>query len=166
MVFGHLAVGSLGEQRLFRRAGLPFCLIAAFGPDWIDKPLKLFFDLPGHGIAHSLLGTTLFLLAFTWLCRRFALPRFWPFAATCFWGLHLLCDQVKPAVLFWPILGAFPTYAATTAEAAYNFYTARPLSGLALVDLGLVAIALAARLPAWTGRLQPRFERPPVDTKW
>lgn len=148
MVFGHLAAGSLGQQYLFRRAGLPFCLIAAFGPDWIDKPLKLFFGLPGHGIAHSLCGAALFLAAFAWACRRFSLPACWPFAAAFFWALHFLCDMVKPAALLWPVLGSFPVYAHTTAEAAWNFYAARPLSTMAWCDLTLVALAVAARLAA------------------
>ena len=146
MVFGHLAAGSLGQQFLFRRAGLPFCLIAAFGPDWIDKPLKLFFGLPGHGIAHSLCGAALFLAAFAWACRRFSLPASWPFVAALFWALHFLCDMVKPAALLWPVLGPFPVYAHTTAEAAWNFYAARPLSTMAWCDLTLVALAVAARL--------------------
>lgn len=157
MVLGHLAAGSLGEQFLFRRAGLPFCLVAAFGPDWIDKPLKLFFDLPGHGLAHSLLGAALLWTVFAWLCRRFYLPRSWPYILAFFWGLHFLCDLVKPAALFWPLLGPFPTYATTTAQSVRNFYTARPLSGLALCDLSLAAAALAARLAAGPARAGGRF---------
>ncbi|WP_300156965.1 hypothetical protein [Solidesulfovibrio sp.] len=150
MVFGHLAAGSLGNRFLFRRAGLSFCLVAAFGPDWIDKPLKLFFGLPGHGIAHSLIGAALFLAAFAWACRRLALPASWPWVAAFFWGLHFACDLVKPAVLFWPLLGPFPVYAGTTAEAAWNFYSSRPLSGLAWCDLALVALAAAVRpVDAW-----------------
>ncbi|WP_428566167.1 MAG: hypothetical protein ACP59X_05865 [Solidesulfovibrio sp. DCME] len=152
MVLGHLGAGSLGAQCLFRRAGLPFCLIAAFGPDWIDKPLKLLFDLPGHGIAHSLLGGLAFLAAFAWACRRFSLPGSWPYVAAFFWGLHGLCDLVKPEALLWPFLGPFPTYAATTAESVRNFYAARPLSSLAAWDLGLALAALAARLPGLVPR--------------
>ncbi len=160
MVFGHLAAGSLGQQCLFRRAGLPFCLIAAFGPDWIDKPLKLFFDLPGHGIAHSLCGTALFLGAFAWACRRFSLPACWPVAATFFWALHLLCDMVKPAALLWPVLGPFPVFTKSTSALAWSFYTARPLSTMAWCDLALVALAAAARLTALQRRPAMAHGRP------
>lgn len=164
MVFGHLAVGSLGSQYFFRRAGLPFCLIAAFGPDWIDKPLKLAFGLPGHFLAHSLLGSALLLVVFARLCRRWSLPDSWPAVAFFFWGLHLLCDLVRFPVLFWPLGGSFPVNAASTAELAWQFYTARPLSVLAWCDLALAAVALAARFgpqaltgpgfrAAWASRL-------------
>ena len=160
MVFGHLAAGSLGQQCLFRRAGLPFCLVAAFGPDWIDKPLKLFLGLPGHGIAHSLCGTALFLGAFAWACRRFSLPACWPVAAAFFWALHLLCDMVKPAALLWPVLGPFPVFTKSTSALAWSFYTARPLSTMAWCDLALVALAAAARLAALQRRPAMAHGRP------
>ncbi len=149
MVLGHAALGSLCDRFLFPRAGLVFCVVAAFGPDWIDKPLKLLFGLPGHGIAHSLLGATLLLWLFARLCHRWSLPASWPWLAVFFWALHLLCDQVRLPVLLWPLAGPFPVNDASTAALAQRFYAARPLSALAWCDLLVTAVALAARLVPW-----------------
>lgn len=146
MVFGHAALGSLGNQFALRRAPLALCVIAAFGPDWIDKPLKLFFGLPGHGIAHSLIGGALFLGLFAVICRRARLPASWPLVVAAFWSLHLVCDVVRAPVLFWPLLGAFPTVDASTAEMAWRFYTVSPRSALAWCDITLTALAVSARL--------------------
>ena len=149
MVFGHAAIGSLLHQTRLPRAGLAFCLIAAFGPDWFDKPLKLLFRLSGHGIAHSLIGSAAILGLFWWVCRRWRLPDSWPFWAAVLWGLHLACDLPGATVLCWPLFGQFPTLAESTAALAWKFYTVRPLSALALTDLALTALALAARLGCW-----------------
>ena len=176
MVFGHAALGSLGNQFVFRRAPLALCLAAAFGPDWIDKPLKLVFGLPGHGIAHSLIGGALLLGLFALLCRRLRLPDAWIGVVIVFWGLHLGCDLARAPVLFWPLLGAFPVHDATTAEMAWRFYAASPLSGLAWCDIGLTILAVAARLalpsgtfpglrPALATRLSTGNERHFIDTK-
>lgn len=146
MVFGHAALGSLGNQLRPVRGGLPFCLAAAYGPDWLDKPLKLFFGLSGHGIAHSLLGSLLFLALFRWLCRRWSLPAAWPLAAVLLWTLHLVCDQVRAAVLFWPVFGPFSLQPASTTRLAWNFYAAPPLSALAWCDIALTLLAITARL--------------------
>ncbi|MHC1713960.1 MAG: hypothetical protein AB9872_17600 [Solidesulfovibrio sp.] len=146
MVLGHAAVASLLQQFWLRRVSVPFCLAAAYGPDWIDKPLKLVFGLPGHGIAHSLIGSTLLLLLFWMLCRRLSLPTSWPAVVVLFWGLHLLCDAVGPHVFFWPFFGTFPVKDVGIAGAVGHFYFSRPLASLAWCDIGLTLLALMARL--------------------
>jgi hypothetical protein len=146
MVLGHAAVASLSQQFWLRRVSLPVCLVAAYGPDWVDKPLKLVFGLPGHCIAHSLIGSTLLLLLFWQLCRRLSLPASWPAVAVLFWGLHLLCDVVGPQVLFWPFFGAFPVKDGGIAGLARDFYFSRPLIPLAWCDIGLTLLAITARL--------------------
>ena len=176
MVFGHAALGALGNRFVCRKTPLMLCVVAAFGPDWIDKPLKLFFGLPGHGIAHSLIGGLLFIALAAALFRRLRLPASWPLVVAVFWSLHLGCDLVRAPVLFWPFLGPFPVHDASTAEMAWRFYTARPLSALAWCDLALTAAAVAARLglpagwgqgvrPALAWRLTTRKERRFIDTK-
>jgi hypothetical protein len=145
MLFGHAAVASLGQQYFFRRAGLPFCLVAAFGPDWIDKPLKLVFGFSGHGVAHSLIGSVV-ALTLVWLaCRRLALPESWPAAVVLLWAAHLVCDWVGPRTLFWPFAGSFPVNPASSAELAWQFYFSRPLIPLAWCDIVLTLVAVAAR---------------------
>jgi len=155
MLLGHAACASLVQQYRLRQVGLPFCLIAAFGPDWVDKPLKLLFDLSGHGLAHSLIGSVILLAFFAWLCHRLALPESWPVVVAFFWVLHLLCDWVGFEVLFWPFFGPFPVNTANSAELAWNFYFSRPLIPLAWCDIALTLLAVTARWrPGW--RLSPQ----------
>lgn len=169
MVFGHAAAASLLQQTWLRRVSLPLCLAAAYGPDWIDKPLKLCFGLAGHGFAHSLIGS-LAVLALVWfLCRRADLPDQVPAVVAFFWVLHLLCDWVHATVLFWPFFGPFPATPLSTATLARDFYLSWPLGPLAWCDVALSALALAARaagrpalvrFPGSCGK-----KRPFIDTK-
>ncbi len=149
MVFGHAAAGSLCQQFWLRRFSPWFCLAAAFGPDWIDKALKLVFGLPGHGLAHSLIGSAMFVALLWFGCVRAGLSARLPACIAFFWGLHLLCDWVHAEVLFWPLLGPFPVNATPTATLAFRFYTSWPLIPLARVDIALTILAVAARLGPW-----------------
>lgn len=156
MVLGHAACALLARRFAPRLAAdLPLCLLAAYGPDWCDKPLKMAFGLSGHGIGHSLIGSALLLFLFRLACRRWGLPASWPAVAVGFWALHLLCDAPGTNVLFWPFFGAFPLRPEGTFVLALSFYGARPLGTLAWLDIVLTLLAGAAWLwPA--GRLAPR----------
>ncbi len=145
MLFGHGAVGVIAHNTLFRNMALPILLVAAYGPDWVDKPLKLFFDLPGHGVGHSGLVFACLCLSVFSLRRRIGAHM--PLAAACLglWAAHLLCDWILPEVLFWPLLGPLPNsnYGVSTLELASGFYAWPRMHPLAWIDLCLIALAAA-----------------------
>ena len=158
MLFGHAALGSMAGQTVFDREGPLFLLAAAYGPDFVDKPLKFFFQVPGHGFGHT--GVLLAVLCLAaWLFRE-RLGRFSQaiLAALVLWAAHLVCDWVAPEVLFWPLFGvALPNpHPEPTLALASLFYSWPDMHPLAWIDLFLCACALGLRLRRFSGPVPAR----------
>ncbi len=148
MLLGHAAVGSLAGRSLFRGLSAPLLVAAAYGPDWLDKPLKFLFGTPGHGIGHSGLVYGLLGAAILAAGRRLGKARPYALAALALWGAHLVCDWVDARVLFWPFSGwAFPDpHPESTLVLAGRFYSWPRMHPLAWIDLCLCGLAAWAWL--------------------
>jgi hypothetical protein len=114
MILGHLTVTYVAGKQLEKAypflARTPALIFGAFLPDLIDKPLAFLFGTPGRGPFHSALVLSLLFLALATL-----FPRRGRVILTVGAGafLHLLEDIADPAVVFWPLLGAWPHVPAT-----------------------------------------------------
>ncbi len=148
MLFGHAALASIAGRTVFDRVGPLYLLAAAYGPDFVDKPLKFFFHAPGHGMGHTGVFFVVLCLA-VWLVRD-RLGRLAPvvLAALFLWAAHLLCDWVVPEVFFWPLFGfALPNpHPESTLDLASRFYSWPDMHPLAWIDLFLCACALGLRM--------------------
>jgi inner membrane protein len=107
LLFAHMGL-ALAAARPFARADLLFVAIGSMLPDIIDKPVgEIVYGTPSMGriFAHTLLF--LLLLAGAALCTRDL-----RLASLCGGVLvHLSLDFMwnSPVILFWPMLGGFPT---------------------------------------------------------
>lgn len=124
MILGHLtltyAVREPLKKRLKILEPLGPLVFGAYLPDLIDKPLHMFFDLPGRGIGHS----AIFLL-FLFSVAAFAVPKFRKAALTVLLGsfVHLLQDGAALSVVLWPFLGSRPpTESHGLLENIYDYY--------------------------------------------
>lgn len=157
MLFGHAALASIAGRTVFGRVGPLFLLAAAYGPDFVDKPLKFFFHVPGHGMGHT--GAFLAALCLgAWLARK-RFGRFAPAvaAALALWAAHLLCDWVAPEVLLWPLFGAaLPNpHPEPTLDLASSFYSWPVTHPLVWIDLFLCAWAIGLSLRSKLSSVQP-----------
>lgn len=107
LLFAHVGL-ALASARLLSHASLAFLALGSMLPDIIDKPLGLIvFGSPNMGrtAAHTLLFLLL-LSALSFSSRDVRL-----FSLT--WGMlvHLSLDFMwnSPQILFWPLLGPFPS---------------------------------------------------------
>jgi hypothetical protein len=126
MIIGHLAITGIAKQTYFERENLVFLSLAAFGPDFIDKPLHLLFHLPVHGVGHSL-GFFIAVMLIASLSRTWL--KFSPrtlVAGMVMWGTHLIGDFLKLNVLFWPFKGQWaPSSKFHIIERLWEFYVGR-----------------------------------------
>lgn len=107
LLFAHVGL-ALASARIVPRADLLFVAIGSMLPDIIDKPLgEIIYGTPSMGriFAHTLLFLILLVVAALYT-RNLRL-------ASLFGGVfaHLLLDSMwnSPVILFWPLLGDFPT---------------------------------------------------------
>lgn len=105
MILGHFAAAFAGDKLAFGRFPNPVALFfLAFLPDLLDKNLYYVFGMTSRGYFHSLpVAGALCLLVF--LAARISGGLLDPALAgrlLFFYVLHLACDRVDPAVLFWP----------------------------------------------------------------
>lgn len=159
MILGHAAVAALTRRAPMGRAPWLFLVPAAFGPDWLDKPLKLFFDAPGHGLGHSLAAFAILFGLAGLALTRLGMSRRLLYLAAWLWLAHLLCDWVRAEALFWPLLGPVPNpHPESTAELAARFYFGPGWHPILVADLALTAAALAVYLSGPRRRLMARGE--------
>ncbi len=105
MIFGHLAIVGIAKLTGFRQENLVIMTLASYGPDILDKPLNIFWGMPGRGVSHSLVAFA-FIAMFAciyWL-KINRNPRILTATATL-WTSHLIGDLVEREVLFWPFAG-------------------------------------------------------------
>ncbi len=108
MTFGHLALASIARDTAFKDCKFYFLFLAAFGPDLVDKPLRLLFGFNSRGIGHTLL-VYLCVLAVGWvLCRRQTITPKLFLAGALLWLSHLAADFLDSSTVFWPFLGPLP----------------------------------------------------------
>lgn len=105
MIIGHLAMAGIAKHTCFEKESLLFLSLAAFGPDFIDKPLHIFLRFPIHGVGHSLLFfsaviTAAWLLRIALRCNSRTIG-----AGMVMWGTHLVGDFLQLNALFWPFRG-------------------------------------------------------------
>ena len=99
---------------------LYFLLFGAYLPDLIDKPLNILFQLPGRGIAHSVIIQALLFISLIYL-----LPKHKKIFISVWFGsiLHLIQDTIALTIAFWPIVGSLSDYRRFSfAESFYTYY--------------------------------------------
>lgn len=111
-VFGHAGLTLAAARAVDREADPRWAVLLSLAPDLIDKPGSLLWPaLVQHntrGFGHTLLFSLIVLAGLLAWKRR-------PKPALVLWGCyagHFIFDALwlgaNPAVLFWPLLGAFP----------------------------------------------------------
>jgi hypothetical protein len=109
MIVGHLAIASIAKRK-FLAENFIFLVVASYGPDLVDKPASLVFQVSGRGAGHSLLLFAL-LAAAAWLyCQRFKVNKQLVWIGSVLWLSHLTVDVVDLKIFLWPFFGPFPVY--------------------------------------------------------
>lgn len=102
------------ELRLY-----PF-LFGAYLPDLIDKPLNIFFQLPGRCIAHSAIIQALLFIPLIYFLPRYKKSLFSLWSGCI---LHLIQDSIALSIAFWPIVGDLSYHRRfSIADSFYSFY--------------------------------------------
>jgi hypothetical protein len=150
MILGHVALAGVAKQTCSVRESFLFLTAAALSPDFLDKPLSMFFSLPGRGAGHSL---TVFaaVAATAWvLAPRLKVARSAVISGMALWLTHLAGDLVAWKVLFWPFLGPLdPTTQFHFWEKVYQFYVARLYPEQFWLDVGCVFAAVCLQAFVW-----------------
>lgn len=111
-VFGHSGLTIAAARKADPEVDWRLAAVLALGPDLIDKPLRWlaphFTHRNTRSLGHTLLfSAVLFLALLLWKRRPKTALLLW----ACYAG-HFLLDAMwlgrNPAVLLWPLLGAFP----------------------------------------------------------
>lgn len=144
MILGHAAVAVLARGL---NTGTPWWLLfaASFGPDLLDKPLAIAFDLADRGVGHSFLtlaGVALLLLL-VW--RAGLLPGRQAALALALWVTHLVTDFPTAMTFWWPFYGTLGGEYLLDKEFAHwtAFYLSPKLTPVFILDASLCALALA-----------------------
>jgi len=123
MILGHY-VNTYVVHNVVRKYNIELNLYAllfgAYLPDLIDKPLNIFFQLPGRGIAHSAI-----IQAFLFMPPIYLLPRHKKIFLSIWSGciLHLIQDSIALSIAFWPLLGDLSDHRRfSITESFYSFY--------------------------------------------
>ena len=123
MILGHYA-NTYVVQNLAKRYNIEFSLyfliFGAYLPDLIDKPLNMLFQLPGRGIAHSVIIQALLFIPLIYL-----FPKQRRISISVWFGciLHLIQDTIALTIAFWPIVGSLSDYRRFSfSESFYTYY--------------------------------------------
>jgi hypothetical protein len=123
MVLGHIA-NTYVVQNVAKRYNLEFnlyfLLFGAYLPDLIDKPLNILFQLPGRGIAHSVI-----IQALLFSPLIYSLPKYRKTFLSVWFGciLHLIQDTIALSIAFWPVVGSLSDYRRFSfGESFYTYY--------------------------------------------
>ncbi len=157
--FGHVAVAHLARRFLFPATGLPFLILASFGPDFVDKPAKFLFGASGHGVGHSLIfafGLAGLAMAAAWGSRD---GRRLVLVGLCAWLGHILCDAPILEAVLWPFLGPLPPNLQSMGDFATSVldYYRHPDWNDPVVTAE--AAVVAAAVAVWLGDCLQRFRR-------
>jgi membrane-bound metal-dependent hydrolase YbcI (DUF457 family) len=154
MILGHMALAAIGKQTCFQRESFVFLATAALVPDFLDKPLSMFFSLPGRGVGHSLIAFAAVAAVVMVLAARLELPQKTVVAGMALWLSHLAGDLLQWQILFWPFLGPVePTVQFHFWEKIRQFYMERLYPEQFWLDVGCVTVAaLLYALNWWTQR--------------
>jgi len=144
MILGHAALAVIAKQTYFSRENVLFLVAASLFPDILDKPMSLFFSLPGRGVGHSLAAFAA-IAGIAWvLAPRLRLSAGILISGAVMWLTHLASDFTKPQVLFWPLLGSLePSPRFDVWEKIYQFYVARIYPEQFWLDVACIAIAVS-----------------------
>jgi hypothetical protein len=142
MILGHFAIAGI-TKRKFLSENFLFLWVASYGPDLIDKPASLVFNISGRGVGHSLLFFAL-LAVVTWcFCKRFNLNTQLVQIGGFLWLSHLAADFIDVQTFFWPMLGPFPDYPPSTLmERIIHYYILRDQVVQLSIEFSLIIIAL------------------------
>lgn len=111
-ILGHVGVTVAAVRAVDRRADLRLPILFSLLPDLLDKPTAVLLPALVNGntrnFSHTLLGASAVLAVLLARRRRLGRPLLlW----SCYAG-HLLLDRMwlgrDPAIVLWPLLGAFP----------------------------------------------------------
>lgn len=143
MILGHAAVAVLARDL---NTGAPWWLLfaASFGPDLLDKPLAIAFDLADRGIGHSFLTLAAVALLLLLVWRAGFLPGRQAALALALWALHLITDLPKAMVFWWPLYDIPSGEYLLDREFAHwtAFYLSPTLTPVFILDASLCALAL------------------------
>ena len=111
-VFGHAGLTVTAAHALDRETDLRWAAALSLAPDFLDKPLSKLVPALVHHNTRSFGHTLVFSLC---VLAALLIWKRHPKAALVLWGCytgHFLLDGMwlgsNPAILFWPMLGAFP----------------------------------------------------------
>ncbi len=142
---GHAGLTAAAARRVDPDVDWRWAAALALGPDLVDKPLALLAPSLAHGNTRGLGHTLAFSAAV--LAVLFAWKRS-PKAALVLWACwsgHLLFDLMwlapSRAILFWPLLGGFPT------PVRGPFWSPLTVYNLAGEAAGLWCLARLSRAP-------------------
>ena len=153
MIFGHAALALVARRTVFQSVAFPLLLVAAYGPDAIDKTGMLLLRTPSKDIGHTLL--VFGLLAGALLLAYFSRPsrkrRLILFSVTLLWLSHLLLDLTDTSILCWPFMGPFPaTDPYDLGEGLLAFYSGNGNRTILALDLTCIAVAgLVSLVSRW-----------------
>lgn len=168
-IFGHIGLTVAAVRAVDRETDLRLPILLSILPDLIDKPTAVLLPALVNGstrnFGHTLLGASAVLAVLFARRRRLGHPLLlW----ACYAG-HFLLDRMwlndEPAIVFWPLLGAFPHWTPTSPRTPHlmMYYIIGEALGLGII----LTLARRYRLferPRWnafvkTGRLA-RADRP------
>ncbi|MDH5543871.1 MAG: metal-dependent hydrolase [Nitrospinota bacterium] len=160
MIFGHISVTYAAGKIIEKRAPfISFTGLLLFGavlPDLLDKPLSMFFPLPGRGLAHSAVMQFFFFLIVSALFRSRREKLSAVFAGAM---LHLIEDFVPLSVLLWPFLGPFPEVIHISfTEKIMNYY----FHMLAPYSLAVEALSYPVAIYFLSGRMNTSIRTEPA----
>ena len=146
MIFGHGAFTLIVRKGPARVVPWWMLLLAAYGPDMVDKPAMWFGPWSGRGLGHSLVFWLLaILLPLALAARKKMLPLSAALLAAGLWLVHLPMDAVGMETLFWPLLGPFPPPSHYSfLDMLRTFYLEPDTPWLMACDLVLCTAALLA----------------------
>jgi membrane-bound metal-dependent hydrolase YbcI (DUF457 family) len=144
MILGHVALAGVAKRTCSERESFVFLAACALFPDFLDKPLSMFFSMPGRGVGHSLI-VFLSVAATAWILGpKLKVARSAVFSGLALWLTHLAGDLVAWKVLFWPFLGPLdPATPFHFWEKIYQFYVARLYPEQFWLDVACVVAAVS-----------------------
>jgi hypothetical protein len=150
MILGHVALAGIAKRTCSERESFLFLAGAALFPDFLDKPLSMFFSLPGRGIGHSLAMFLAVAATALVLAPRLKVQRSVIASGMVLWLGHLAGDLVAWKVLLWPFLGPLdPTATFHFWQKIYQFYVARLYPEQFWLDVACVLSAVCVQAIMW-----------------
>lgn len=136
MILGHAALAVLAKRTTAKAMPITLLLVAAYGPDLIDKTGMLLLGTSSKGIGHTLAMFAAVSMALALAFRRWQV-------LVLLWLSHLVLDLTEKSVLFWPLFGPLPVSAPyDLSEGFISFYSGRGSHAVLALDLACIAVTL------------------------